>query len=172
LTASRRPALDVISHSPEQTSGIGTLLGRSLERGSLVLLGGMIGAGKTTFAQGIGRGLRVSTEMLSPTFTLVSEHDGLDASGRPVRIYHIDLYRIEDSDQVFSFGLEEYLDDPEAITIMEWPERARAFMPEEHLLVDLADIADTKRKITFSPRGERYRPTIDSLRREVAGARG
>lgn len=148
------------------------MLGRTLERGTLILLGGMIGAGKTTFAQGIGRGLRVTSDMLSPTFTLVSEHDGLDTEDRPLRIYHIDLYRVEDSGDLFSFGIEEYLDDPDSVTVIEWPERARAVLPDEHILVDLGDIADTKRRITFEPRGERYRPTIEGLKREVAGVRG
>lgn len=172
MTAPRRPALDVISHSPEQTLRIGTQLGRVLEQGSLLLLGGMIGAGKTTFAQGLARGLRVTTEMLSPTFTLVTEHDGIDANESPVRIYHIDLYRIEETDELLSFGFEEYLDDPRAITIIEWPERARDLLPTEYILIELANVADTKRSITIDPHGERYQLAIEKIRRELAGARG
>lgn len=172
MTAPRRPALDVISHSPDQTRRIGTQLGRALERGSLILLGGMIGAGKTTFAQGLARGLRVTTDMLSPTFTLVSEHDGIDASDRPVRIYHIDLYRIEDGDELLSVGFDEYLDDPDAITIIEWPERARSMLPPDYVVIELSSIADTKRSITVDPHGERYREAIEKVRRELAGARG
>lgn len=172
MTAPRRPALDVISHSPEQTRRIGTQLGRVLERGSLVLLGGMIGAGKTTFAQGLARGLRVPDEVLSPTFTLVTQHDGIDAGERPVRIYHIDLYRIEGSDDLLSFGFEEYLDDPQAIAIIEWPERARDFLPDDYIMIELTDIADTKRGIAIDPHGGRYRQAIEKVRRELAGARG
>jgi len=172
MSLPRRPALDVISHSPEQTRSIGALLGRSLERGSLVLLGGMIGVGKTTLAQGIARGLRVDTDVLSPTFTLVTEHDGLDPHDRPVRIYHIDLYRIEDEDDLLSFGFEEYLADPDGITIVEWPERAGSMLPPGHLYIEINTVADTKRSIAFSPRDERYRPVIEGLRREMAGARG
>ena len=172
MTAPRRPALDVISHSPEQTLRIGAQLGRALERGTLVLLGGMIGAGKTTFAQGLARGLRVTSEMLSPTFTLVTEHDGTDANERPVRIYHIDLYRIEGREELLSFGFEEYLDDPNAVTIIEWPERARGLLPAEYITIELANVADTKRSITIDPHGERYRLAIEKVRRELAGARG
>lgn len=172
MTAPRRPALDVISHSPEQTRRIGTQLGRVLDQGSLVLLGGMIGAGKTTFAQGLARGLRVSSEMLSPTFTLVSEHEGVDASERAVRIYHIDLYRIEDGDELLSVGFEEYLDDPNAVTIVEWPERARAMLPDEYISIEFSSIADTKRGISVDPHGERYQQAIEKVRRELAGARG
>lgn len=172
MTAPRRPALDVISHSPQQTLRIGTQLGRVLGQGSLVLLGGMIGAGKTTFAQGLARGLRVTTEMLSPTFTLVTEHDGTDAHERAVRIYHIDLYRIEEAEEVLPFGFEEYLDDQSAITIIEWPERARGLLPPEYIMIELATVADTKRSITIDPHGERYRLAIETLRRELAGARG
>lgn len=168
----RRPALDVISHSPNQTRRIGMQLGRVLDRGALVLLGGMIGVGKTTFAQGIGLGLRVTTDILSPTFTIVTEHEGLDAQDRPARIYHIDLYRIEDADDLLSFGFEEYLLDSDAIAIVEWPERAGGFLPREHLFVELTDVADTKRSLAFVPRDERYLPVIEGLKREVAGARG
>lgn len=172
MTQPLRPALDVISHSPEQTRRIGALLGRSLKRGSLVLLGGMIGTGKTTFAQGIAHGLRVTTPVTSPTFTIVSEHRGLDAEDSPVRIYHIDLYRLEDDESVMSFGFEEYLDDPDAITVIEWPERAGDFLPADHLLVELTDVADTKRSIAFLPRDGQYRPVVEQLKREMAGARG
>lgn len=168
----RRPALDVISHSPEQTRRIGALLGRSLERGSLILLGGMIGAGKTTLAQGIAHGLRVSDPVTSPTFTIVSEHAGVDARERPVRIYHVDLYRIEDEGDLLSFGFEEYLEDQHAVTIVEWPERGGRLLPAGHLFVEMTTVADSKRSIAFDPRDERYAPVIDGLRREMAGARG
>lgn len=172
MTAPRRPALDVISHSPEQTRRIGTQLGRALERGSLILLGGMIGSGKTTFAQGLARGLRVSTDVLSPTFTLVSEHEGVDAGDCPVRVYHIDLYRIGGGEDLLSVGFEEYLDDPDAVTIIEWPERARGMLPAEYITIEFSNVADTKRGITVDPRGERYRHAIEKVRRELAGARG
>jgi tRNA threonylcarbamoyladenosine biosynthesis protein TsaE len=167
-----RPTLDVISHSPEQTRRIGALLGRSLDRGSLVLLGGMIGAGKTTFTQGIAHGLQVETPVTSPTFTIVSEHSGRDRSGKPLAVYHIDLYRLEEGGDLLTVGLEEYLDDPDAVIIIEWPERAGDQLPEEHLLVELSNVADSKRSIAFTPRHRRYLPMIDAMRREMAGARG
>lgn len=167
-----RPALDVISHSPEQTRRIGALLGRALEPGSLVLLGGMIGAGKTTFTQGIAHGLQVEGPVTSPTFTIVAEHTGRDRGGRPFPVYHIDLYRLEADGDLMTLGIEEYLDDPDAVIIIEWPERARGFLPDDYLLVELGNVADTKRSIAFSPRHERYRPVMDAMRREMAGARG
>lgn len=172
MTQPRRPALDVISHSPEQTRAIGALLGKALERGSLVLLGGMIGTGKTTFAQGLAMGLKVTTPVTSPTFTIVSEHSGHDSADQPVRIYHIDLYRLEDDESVLSFGFDEYLDDPDAITIIEWPERARKHLPEDYLLVELTDIAESKRGIAFMTHDKRYAPALEHLKREMAGARG
>lgn len=169
---SHRPTLDVISHSPEQTRRIGGLLGRSLERGSLVLLGGMIGAGKTTFTQGIAHGLHVESPVTSPTFTIVAEHSGKDRHGRPLTIYHIDLYRLEANGDLMTLGIDEYLDDQDAVVIIEWPERARGYLPETYLLVELGNVADTKRSIVFRPRHERYYPVMDAMRRELAGARG
>jgi tRNA threonylcarbamoyladenosine biosynthesis protein TsaE len=172
MATPRRPALDVISHSPEQTRRIGALLGRGLERGSLVLLGGMIGSGKTTFAQGIAHGLKVTTGVTSPTFTLVNEYEGSDRDGRPVKVFHIDLYRLEDEGDLQSFGFEEYLDDVDAVTIIEWPERAATVFPEDYLFIELMTVAESKRSLAFDPRGDSYRPIIDGLRREMAGARG
>lgn len=168
----RRPALDVISHSPEQTRRIGALLGRSLERGSLVLLGGMIGAGKTTFAQGIAHGLQVSGPVTSPTFTIVAEHSGTDHLDQPVTLYHIDLYRLAGTDDLESFGFDEYLDDENAVTVIEWPERARASLSDDHLMVELGDVSESKRSIAFIPGHPRYLPALDAMRREMVGARG
>lgn len=162
----------MITHSPEQTRAAGALLGRLLQRGDVVLLTGTLGAGKTTFVQGIARALRADEYIQSPTFTLVAEHAALGSDDVPIRLYHVDLYRLGGSDDVGTLGLDDYFDDPDGITVIEWPDRAPAAMPETYLLVDLQFIADTKRNLRLIPEGDRPTVTIDRFRSEVAGVRG
>ncbi|MFW6074676.1 MAG: tRNA (adenosine(37)-N6)-threonylcarbamoyltransferase complex ATPase subunit type 1 TsaE [Chloroflexota bacterium] len=170
MTAARQPVLDFISHSPDQTRGFGALLGRTLDRGSVVLVSGPIGAGKTALIQGIGHGLGVETEVRSPTFTLVVEHRAKTADGQPVNLYHVDFYRIEDGiTEVEDLGFDEYLDDPDSILVIEWPQRARGILPPEYLLVELQHIADTKRRILLIPHGNRYDHMARTIRSEVSG---
>jgi tRNA threonylcarbamoyladenosine biosynthesis protein TsaE len=171
LSAARRPAIDIISHSPEQTRAFGTQLGRLLGPGDLVLLNGDIGAGKTTFTQGLARGLQVTGPVQSPTFTLVVEHPAR-VNGDVTRLYHIDLYRLSGAAEAEGFGLDEYVDDASAITAVEWPERARGALPDDYLLVEFGYVADTKRQLRVTPRGARYAGLVEHFRQEVTGVRG
>lgn len=172
VSASRRPAFDIISHGPEGTRALGATLGRLLPRGSVVLLAGGIGAGKTTFVQGIARPLLPADDgVQSPTFTLVSEHRGTGVDGRPLRLYHMDLYRLAGEVETALAGFDDYLDDPDAITVIEWPERARGVMPEQYLLVELLPVADQKRSIRLTPVGEAAREVVRRFRAEVASGR-
>jgi tRNA threonylcarbamoyladenosine biosynthesis protein TsaE len=171
LSAARRPAIDIISHSPEQTRAFGTQLGRLLGPGDLVLLNGDIGAGKTTFTQGLARGLQVTGPVQSPTFTLVVEHPAR-VNGGATRLYHIDLYRLSDAALAEGFGFDVYVDDASAITAVEWPERARGALPDDYLLVEFGYVADTKRQLRVTPRGARYAGLVDRFRQEVTGIRG
>jgi tRNA threonylcarbamoyladenosine biosynthesis protein TsaE len=172
VSATRRPALDIISHSPDQTRALGAQLGRLLERGDSVLLSGTIGSGKTTFTQGLARALKIRQPVGSPTFTLVVEHEGRDAHDEPLRLYHIDLYRMDNEADAATFGFEELLDTSDGVAVVEWPERAGAALPEQFLVVHLVWVADTKRQIEFLPRGARFVALVDRLHSEVAGVRG
>jgi tRNA threonylcarbamoyladenosine biosynthesis protein TsaE len=172
LSASRRPAFDIISHSPDQTRAIGALLGKVVPRGSLLLLSGDIGAGKTTFVQGLARPLQTGDQIQSPTFTIVSEHAGTSADGQPLRLYHIDLYRLEGVGDLDSVGLDEYLSDPDGITVIEWPERGRDWLPKEYLLIDLQPVSDSKRNLRMTPHGACYVEVVKRFRTEVLGNRG
>lgn len=166
-----RPTLDLISHSPQQTRNVGLHLGQVLQPGDVVLLFGQIGAGKTQLTQGIAHGLNIDGYVQSPTFTLVVEHEGTSSNGSRVRLYHIDLYRIDAPGEIETFGHEEYLDDPDGIVVIEWPERLGVETPDEHLLITIEHLADTKRKLMFFPRGERYLRRVQAMREEVFGDR-
>src|ERR1700690_3098212 len=106
-----------ISHSPAETGSLGERWGRSAQRGLVIGLSGDLGAGKTQLVKGLARGLGVTALVHSPTFTLVNEYSG----GR-LRLFHLDLYRLETRGQIVSAGLEEYL-QPEGVAVIEWAER-------------------------------------------------
>ena len=171
MTATRRAGLDVITHSPAQTRELGAALARKLAPGDLILLSGTLGSGKTTFIQGIAAGLGIEDQVTSPTFTLVAEYGGNEPD-RSAWLQHVDLYRLGgDAGDLHSFGLDEILGDPDAITAVEWPQRAVAILPKEYLLVELDAIAETKRRVRFVGRGQRYRRLVSELRTEAGRGR-
>lgn len=166
----RAPALDLVDHSPEQTKQIATILARLLRGGDVVLLQGNLGSGKTTFVQGLARGLGVRDFVQSPTFILVMEYRGTLANGSPIRLYHIDLYRIEKAEELATFGLEDCLSDPQGIVVVEWADRLPTNLLEAFLTIRIEPLADTKRRLTFHPVGERAQEIVEALRKEVRGA--
>jgi len=107
----------LISHSPAETESLGESWGRAAQRGWVIGLTGDLGAGKTQLVKGLARGLGVMARVHSPTFTLVNEYAG----GR-LRLFHLDLYRLESRGQILSAGLEEYL-QPDGVAVIEWVER-------------------------------------------------
>ena len=106
-----------ISHSPGETRTLGESWGRTAERGLVIGLSGDLGAGKTELVKGIACGLGATERVHSPTFTLVNEYDG----GR-LRLFHLDLYRLDTPGQIIAAGLEEFL-QPDGVTVIEWVER-------------------------------------------------
>ena len=110
--------------SEEETIALGEQIARELPRQRVVLLTGNLGAGKTTLAKGIVSGLGAARpeDVSSPTFTLIHEY------GSQGRVYHVDLYRLDEPREVANLGLEE-LFDREAIVLVEWGERFPQFLP-------------------------------------------
>jgi tRNA threonylcarbamoyladenosine biosynthesis protein TsaE len=106
-----------ISHSPAETESLGERWGRTAQTGLVIGLSGGLGAGKTQFVKGLARGLGIPARVHSPTFTLVNEYGG----GR-LRLFHLDLYRLETRGQIVSAGLEEFL-QPDGVTVIEWAEK-------------------------------------------------
>jgi tRNA threonylcarbamoyladenosine biosynthesis protein TsaE len=106
-----------ISHSPAETESLGELWGRDAQRGLVIALSGDLGAGKTALVRGFARGLGATTRVHSPTFTLVNEYGG----GR-LKLFHLDLYRLETAEQIHSAGIEEFL-QPDGVAVIEWAER-------------------------------------------------
>src|SRR5438093_4924397 len=103
-----------IAHSPAETESLGEERGRAAQRGLVIGLTGDLGAGKTQLVKGLARGLGITARVHSPTFTLVNEYGG----GR-LRLFHLDLYRLETREQIIAAGLEEYL-QPDGVAVIEW----------------------------------------------------
>jgi tRNA threonylcarbamoyladenosine biosynthesis protein TsaE len=120
---------------------LGERIGRELGSRAVVLLIGDLGAGKTTLAKGIVRGVGAGEpeEVSSPTFTLIHEYGG-------GKVYHIDLYRLEEEREVATLGLEE-LFDREAVVLIEWGERFPRLLPEERMEIRIRAGEDDTREI-------------------------
>jgi tRNA threonylcarbamoyladenosine biosynthesis protein TsaE len=142
-----------ISHSPAETQSLGESWGRAAERGSVIALSGDLGAGKTELVKGIARGLGATARVHSPTFTLVNEYSG----GR-WRLFHLDLYRLEQPGQIVAAGLEEFL-QPDGVTVIEWAERLskaedrRPGTGKNWRRVNFEIIGETERKIIYDDSG-------------------
>jgi len=141
--------IELPSGSAEDTRAIGRRLARGLRAGDVLLLHGHLGAGKTTFAQGVAAGLGVAGPVQSPTFTLVNEHAG------PLRLYHLDLYRLTGPGDLAGLGYEEYLDPVDGVSVVEWPERAGGLLPETYLLATFSTGPDDERRIALEAVGDR-----------------
>jgi tRNA threonylcarbamoyladenosine biosynthesis protein TsaE len=148
---------DFLSHSPEETRHLGKRLGALLQPGDLVCLQGELGAGKTTFVQGLAAGWGSSDAVSSPTFILVNiyRHPG---GGQ---LFHLDTYRIESLPEAEELDLETMLNS--GPLVVEWPERMVGILPGERLWIALTDLNETSRQITFSASGSRARQLLSDF---------
>ena len=149
------PTATFISHSAAETESLGAQFGRSAERGLVIALNGELGAGKTQFVRGLARGLGSPARVHSPTFTLANEYGG----GR-LKLFHLDLYRLETPEQILSAGIEDYL-PPDGVLVIEWAERLQpgaggrelAVKGLSWLSVGIEIIGESERKIIYDPPG-------------------
>jgi tRNA threonylcarbamoyladenosine biosynthesis protein TsaE len=128
--------------SEEETIALGERLAHEFPAKQVVLLIGQLGAGKTTLAKGIVKGLGAADpdEVSSPTFTLIHEY------GSEGRVFHIDLYRLDQPREVATLGLDD-LFDRQAIVLIEWGERFPQFLPAERTEIRVRTMGDEKREI-------------------------
>ena len=134
------------SYSEEETQKIAAGLALELKSPSIVALHGNLGDGKTVFARGFARGLGINDIICSPTFNIIREYPFRDDS----ILYHMDLYRIADSETAMTFGIEEYLNNANAISLIEWPERISDILPANTIIVELLRVNDSQREITIT----------------------
>ena len=137
------------SGSPAATRRAGERLGRVLAAGDVVLLFGELGAGKTCFVGGVARGLGVARDrrIASPTFAIMNEHPGR------VTLHHLDLYRLDEPDELFTLGVAEVLGGS-GVTVVEWPERLGRLAPAQRIEVRFAIRGPSERRLEVRAEGE------------------
>ena len=151
----------VITSSPEQTWRIGEALGRLLKAGDTVCLYGDLGSGKTNLSYGIALGLEVRDQYItSPTFTFVNEYEGR------IPLYHLDLYRIKDPEELENIGFDEYVES-DGVALIEWAERAEDDLPEQRLSIYLSTVDEAGREIGFLAEGQRYEHLLEEVKKEL-----
>lgn len=140
MTQVARLSIERTTTTPEATQRLAAALAGVAAPGDLVCLWGELGAGKTAFAKGFGRGLGVASTINSPSFVLMAEHEGR------IPLFHLDLYRLADATDARSSGL---LDDRQAtgVTVVEWPERFGVALPASRLDVRIDGTGDAPRRI-------------------------
>ncbi|WP_243300494.1 tRNA (adenosine(37)-N6)-threonylcarbamoyltransferase complex ATPase subunit type 1 TsaE [Bacillus litorisediminis] len=137
---------------------LGELLGTLLKPKDVIALEGDLGAGKTTFTKGIAKGLEIQRVVNSPTFTIVKEYHGR------IPLYHMDVYRLEDSDE--DLGFDEYVYG-EGVTVVEWAHLVEEYLPPERLTIHI-QYEGSGRKLSFIPVGKRYYELCEELQHERA----
>ena len=140
---------NITTNSAEQTQSFGHILASRLLPGDVICLWGDLGTGKTTLTQGICRGLQSKEIAVSPSYGLIHEYQGI------CDIYHLDLYRLDNSAQAEEIGITEYLYG-RGISILEWPERIRDILPESRLDIHLTRLDQQTRKIEIKISGNNW----------------
>ncbi|ACA60507.1 tRNA (adenosine(37)-N6)-threonylcarbamoyltransferase complex ATPase subunit type 1 TsaE [Candidatus Desulforudis audaxviator] len=156
----RETTLALTTDAVEKTRQVGEELGRLLEPGDLICIYGPLGAGKTALAQGVARGLGVTEAVVSPTFILIREYRGR------VPFYHFDAYRLHGPADLNLLGAEEYLAG-DGVVLVEWADRVDPALPAERLDIVLDYGGENKRRLSFVPRGARYRALVEELKRKL-----
>lgn len=135
------------SNSPAQTQAIGRQLAEKLQAGDVLLMLGDLGAGKSELTRGIAKGLGVTATVASPSFTILNVYD----EGR-VPLYHFDWYRLNDVEELYEMGMDEYLGG-DGVAVVEWPSQCPEAIPETCLEVRITPVSETEREITLTPCG-------------------
>jgi len=150
-------SLAITSTSPQLTRELGQNLGALLQPGDCICLQGDLGAGKTTFVQGIAAGWGAHDEVSSPTFVLVNVYRGADDK----KLFHLDTYRIESPAEAEELDLDSML--VQGPLLIEWPERVKTILPTETLWVTLEYLDETRRQLNFQAAGVRYQQILADL---------
>ncbi len=134
-----------LTNNSLETENLGTAFAKTLKSRDAVLLYGALGAGKTTFIQGVGKGLGIKDRILSPTFVLIRSHA---VNIRNIKsLNHVDLYRIEGQAGIKSLGLEEVVDEDGGVTLIEWADRISNFKSKKGYKIVFEYLDENKREI-------------------------
>lgn len=154
---------EFFSHSSSQTRRLGIHLGGHLKVGDVICLEGDLGSGKTTLVQGIAQGWGALDLVSSPTYVIVNEYRRMDTQ----RLFHLDAYRLENSLDAEFLDFDRML--VQGPIVIEWPERIKGVLPENHLWISLSYTGVEHRAMMLSPKGKGYQSMVENLRRKLYG---
>jgi len=159
-------SLEIVTESPDETRRFGYRLGQLLTIGDVICLSGDLGAGKTTFASGVGQGWNNIARLPSPTYTIMNVYKR-DTDGQ--MLHHVDAYRLETPDALWSTGIDDIFDANGSVLI-EWPERIESVLPDNRLWVDIQfdDDDDDRRLFILTAHGDTS-TLLDAFRRAIYG---
>lgn len=137
------------SRSLQETFDLGFSIGKMCQGGEVFLLNGDLGAGKTSFLQGLGSGLNIKTRVNSPTFNILKLYKAKKSKDdtRLLHFCHIDAYRLNSGKDLENIGISEYLEDKKTVTAIEWADRVKSIWPKSYTKIDLEINGEEKRKI-------------------------
>lgn len=147
-----------ITKSPEETQKIAETIGKHIPKDTVLTMYGDLGSGKTTFVQGLAKGLEVPDDyyITSPTYSIINEYPGR------LPFYHMDLYRISDFDELYEIGFEEILEQ-EGVIAIEWPERLPEDFFKSYIKIDMEIMESDSRKISVITYGLKLPDLIQKL---------
>lgn len=133
--------MQITTHSETETKEFGKklALGRGgetppLQGGDVILLYGELGSGKTTFVKGLAEGLGITKNITSPTFTLMNIYKVQSPESRVQSLVHIDTYRLKNEHELIAIGAEDYIGEPDIVTVIEWPEKIMGLLKNKKVV--------------------------------------
>ena len=146
--------MEIVTKSAEETKKIAANLAEEtkeqplLKYAFIIALEGNLGSGKTTFIQGLAKGLKIKENVLSPTFLILKEFPILFKKYKS--FYHIDAYRLKHPKELLELGFNDLIKDPENIIVIEWADKIKKILPKYILKIKFTNLGKNKRKITFT----------------------
>ncbi|HSH24433.1 MAG TPA: tRNA (adenosine(37)-N6)-threonylcarbamoyltransferase complex ATPase subunit type 1 TsaE [Massilibacterium sp.] len=132
--------IEVLTSSTEETMRFAEKIGKAVQPGTVIVLEGDLGAGKTTFTKGLALGLGITRVVNSPTFTIIKEYHGR------IPLYHMDVYRLENSEE--DLGFDEYFEG-DGVTVVEWASKIQDQLPPHYIEITITRMGEDKRKINI-----------------------
>ncbi|MBU1044656.1 MAG: tRNA (adenosine(37)-N6)-threonylcarbamoyltransferase complex ATPase subunit type 1 TsaE [Candidatus Omnitrophica bacterium] len=151
--------LNLTTNTPEQTIAMGKQLAEFLKPGDVIALSGNLGAGKTTLVKGIAQGMGINEKKVnSPSYVLIREY-----KGKNIQLFHCDLYRLNNVEQISFLGIEDYF-DREGVFVIEWAKRAGDLLPDEYLDINIDLLGEEKRGFRLKARGDKYQRLLNKFK--------
>ena len=151
-------SMQLTSHSPKETQKIASKLAKELKEGEVLCLFGDLGGGKTTFVQGLAKGLGIKKRVTSPSFVLMRKYP---IYGHLVTsLYHIDCYRIKSAKEILDIGFNEILEDKNAVIAVEWADKIKKILPDKRVDIKFEFVDEKTREIDLEVKGRKYQKLL------------